>query len=83
LPFSGTSASNHAFDGSGARTGHQHGLPLGRVELIDLQQTRARLFLQIEELALAMAEVGLQQALAHALGQRHGAGIEQQHHWAP
>ncbi len=75
--------SDHAFDRGRARTGHQHGLPFGGVELVDVQETRARFFLQIEELALAMAQVGLQQTLPHALRQCHRTGIEQQHHWAP
>jgi hypothetical protein len=71
--------SRHAFDSRGAGARHQHGLPFVRIETVHTDETRARLFLQIEKLAFAMAQIGLQQAVADAFGERHRAGIEQQH----
>ena len=52
---------DHAFDCRRARSRDQNGSPLAGVESIDFQQARARLLLQIEELVLAMAQVGLQE----------------------
>ena len=70
---------DHAFDRRRSRTGHQHGGPHLGIERIGRQQARARFVLQIEKFRLAMTQVGLQQALAHAFSQRDRSGIQQQH----
>ena len=49
-----------------------------RIQPVHRQQALAGFVLQIEELRFAMAQIGLQQAAAHALRQRDGPGIEQQ-----
>jgi hypothetical protein len=69
----------HAFDGRRAGAGHQHGLPFAGIQPVQLDQTRAGLFLQIEKLAFAMAQIRLQQAIADTFGERHRAWVEQQH----
>ncbi len=69
----------HAFNRGRARAGHQDRLPFACVEAVKIDQTCARLFLQVEKLAFAVAQIRLQQAVADAFGERHRAGIEQQH----
>ncbi len=79
----GDECRDHAFDRGRARSGEQHGGPLRGIELVHREQPPAGLVLHIEEFRLAMAQIGLQQAAADALGQRDRAGIEQQHYGAP
>ncbi len=52
---------------------------LAGIEPVHVEHAAPRLVLQVEELALAMTEVRLQQAAAHALAQRDRTGVEQQH----
>jgi hypothetical protein len=73
----------HAFNSSRAGTGHQDRLPFVCVEAVQIDQTGARLFLQVEKLAFAVAQIRLQQAVTDAFGERHRAGIEQQHEHTP
>ena len=73
---------DHALDRGRAGAGDQHDGPGVRIEPVDVEEAPARLVLQVEELALAMAEIGLREATTHSLGQGHGPGIEQQHHGA-
>ena len=49
--------------------------PCRRIERVHRQQPPARLVLQVEELALAVTQIRLQQAAPHALGQRHRPGL--------
>jgi len=65
---------DHGLDSRRARPAQQHRGPVVGSERVDRQQPRADLILQVEELRLAMAEIGLQQAFAHTRRQRQTRG---------
>ena len=73
----------HGLDRGGAGRRQQHRGPFAPVQLIGGQQPFARLVLQIEEFAFAVAQIRLQQAAAHPLRQRDRPWVEQEHQCAP
>ncbi len=76
LALLGHQRGDHALHRRRAGAGHQDRGPLGRIQFVDIQQACARFVLQVEELAFAVAQVGLQQALADPFRQGNGARIE-------
>jgi hypothetical protein len=74
---------HHALHRPGAGGRDQHGAPFHRIEPVHREQSLSRFVLEVEKLALAVAQVGREHAAAHTLAQRHRPWIEQAHQRAP